>query len=111
MIVVAVSQDEHRARLVGTRYDANARAFTERAVAGNAHDLVDALLGAPAFALVQPSLILPPEPPPPRVWQRTWFWTAVGGAAAALAGSLIYADATRDVHTTVVSGPGVFGGR
>ena len=111
VIVVAVSEDQHRSRLVGTRYDAGARAFTERAVAGNAHELIDALLRAPAFAQAQPSLVLPPEPPPPRIWQRTWFWTAVGGAAAALAGSLIYADATRDVHTTVVAGPGVFGGR
>jgi hypothetical protein len=111
VIVVAVSEDEHRSRLVGARYDANARAFTERAVAGNAHDLIDALLRAPAFAQAQPSLVLPPEPPPPRIWQRTWFWTAVGGAAAALAGSLIYADATRDVHTTVNVPAGVFGGR
>ena len=111
VIVVGVSEQKGRASLVGTRFDANARAFTERAVAGNAHDLIDALTRSPAFAREQPSLVLPPEPPPPRIWQRTWFWTAVGGAAAALAGSLIYADATRDVHTTVTGGAGVFGGR
>ena len=109
-IVVAVSEQNGRSRLVGTRYDARARAFTERVVAGNAATLVDELLGAPAFAHAQPSLILPPDPAPPKIWQRTWFWTAVGGAAAALAGSLIYADATRDTHANVVVPPGVFGG-
>ena len=111
VIVVGVSERNGRASLVGTRYDANARAFTERAVAGNARELIDSVLGSPAFAREQPSLVLPPEPPPPKVWQRTWFWTAVGGAAAALAGSLIYADATRDVHTNVSVPAGVFGGR
>jgi hypothetical protein len=111
VIIVGVSERNGRASLVGSRYDANARAFTERAVAGNARELIDTLTRSPAFAHEQPSLVLPPEPPPPKIWQRTWFWTAVGGAAAAALGSLIYADATRDVHTNVSVPAGVFGGR
>jgi hypothetical protein len=110
VIVVGVWEQKGRASLVGTRYDANARAFTERVVAGNARDLIDALSRSPAFAQAQPSLVLPPEPPPPKIWQRSWFWTAVGGAAAALAGSLIYADATREVKTNVNIPGGAFGG-